>query len=372
MPERESQHELAVRVTAIALPGTSDREQVSVPAETWPDVLRRLSSERLTGLALAGAQRGQLLLTDGQCQDLLDQHRHLLLPTLALEQALITVSSAFRDVGVEHVVLKGPALAHSFYPDPTLRPFVDLDLLVRTRDWRRACTLLEKLGYLRIQPEPRAGFDERFGKAAPHRSDEGLCVDLHRTLVVGPFGLWLDPDELFELTSPLFVAGRMFRRLDDAGTLLHACMHASLGLWPPLLLPIRDVAQVATVGNVDWGQLLERTRRWRLHAVVRHAFQTVTNLVGLAPPEQVRDLVAEVPTALEQRALAAYFGETRPRALALAMLLAIPGIRGKGAYVRARMLPQRDFLSARAGPGYQASHLRRWMVPLRWLTSRSR
>lgn len=353
----------------MGLPATGRREPLAFGAEAWPGLLSRLSSEHLTGLALAGGESGYLLLTDGQREGLLDRHRHSMAHALELERALVGAASAFAQDGVELVVLKGPALARVFYPDPTLRPFVDLDLLVRTRDWRRACDLLAQLGYRRVQPEPRSGFDERFGKAAAHRSHKGLWIDLHRTLVVGPFGLWLDPDELFERTASLVIADRGFHRLDDTAALLHACVHASLGLWPPLLLPVRDVAQVATVGNVDWEQFLACVRRWRLQAVVRHAFQTVADVFGLAPPEQVRDLVIQTPTPRERRALEAYFGGTRSRGLALATLLAIPGARAKGGYVRALVLPERDFLAARAAQGRRASYLRRWMVPLRWLAS---
>ena len=38
----------------------------------------------------------------------------------------------------------------------------------------------------------------RFGKAICHSDQEGLQVDLHRSLVVGPFGMWMRPDELFD------------------------------------------------------------------------------------------------------------------------------------------------------------------------------
>lgn len=371
MVEHAAGHQLAVRVAAFGLTGRSGQEPASVADDDWSAALSKLSSQRLTGLALAGAESGELLLSEGQLEELLDRHRQAMSLALELERVLVAVGSAFAKVGLEFVALKGPALARSFYPDPTLRPFVDLDLLVRTPDWRRACDLLAELGYQRVQPEPRSGFDERFGKAAAHRSDKGLWIDLHRTLVVGPFGLWLEPEELFEDTAPLVIADRTFRRLEDTTALLHACMHASLGLWPPLLLPVRDVAQIASLGRVDWERFLERARRWRLQAVVRHAFKTVSDVLGLAPPEPVRALVAESPSALERRALEAYFGGARSRGVALATLLAIPGVRAKGAYARALLLPQRDFLAARAGRGNRASYLRRWLVPFRWLTCRS-
>lgn len=52
--------------------------------------------------------------------------------------------SAFRDAGVEPVLIKGWAVARH-YPDPALRAFSDIDLCVQNIDSGRARALLEKL-----------------------------------------------------------------------------------------------------------------------------------------------------------------------------------------------------------------------------------
>ena len=44
-------------------------------------------------------------------------------------------------------------------------------------------------------------------------------------------------DELFEDVATFRVGGRTLRRLGDTMSLLHACVHASLGARPPLLVP---------------------------------------------------------------------------------------------------------------------------------------
>ncbi|MBA3621797.1 MAG: hypothetical protein H0W51_05695 [Euzebyales bacterium] len=57
--------------------------------------------------------------------------------------------------------------------------------------------MLGNCGYRRSWPQLRPGFDRRFGKGAPLRRDEGWELDLHRTFVMGPFGLTVDLDGLF-------------------------------------------------------------------------------------------------------------------------------------------------------------------------------
>jgi hypothetical protein len=365
-PEFVGRDHLARRVAAFGL-HPDNHETVSISQEDWPLLLATMHNQRLTGFAVAAAEDGSLDLLSGQAEELLARQRDAMLQVLALERHLVTLSAALEKAGVQMILLKGSALAHTVYPDPSWRPFADLDFLVRGRDWQQATEVLADQGFRRTLPEPRAGFDVRFGKAAELIGDDGLTIDLHRTLVVGPFGLWIDLDELFRGTAPLSVGGRVLRRLDDASLFLHACMHASLGWWPPLLMPVRDVAQVSSSARVDWDVVAERTQRWRLAGVVRLAFKTAQETLGASVPPEARAVMAIQPRRKEVRALTAYTTNRRQRGgTATSTLRAIPGIRAKAAYVRALLFPNRQFLSARQRTA-RGSYLRRLAVPIRWL-----
>jgi hypothetical protein len=288
--------------------------------------------------------------------------------TLRVERMLLVVSRHLEALGVGSVVLKGPALAHTHYPDPSLRAFRDLDLLVPTRQWRAACSALEALGMRRRLPEPRPGFDERFGKAAVYTGSEGVQVDLHRTLAQGPFGQWMDPEELFGRTTSFALAGRNLRRLDDTALLLHACVHASLGWTPPELLPLRDIAQISTAGEVDWASLEGLAARWRLGAVLVHAFATTSQAFGPVLPLPSRRLIHMDIRPEDSRALRSYTTGRRWRgATVRSTLRAIKGTRTKAAYIGALVFPKREFLKARTEDGKRGSYLQRWAVPMRWI-----
>src|SRR6185295_18812816 len=151
---------------------------------------------------------------------------------------------ALRDAGIGSVVLKGPAVAHVAYPDPSWRPFGDIDVLVPAGRFDDACDVLAALGYHRSFVDPRTGFAARFGKGAAHVGADGLEVDLHRLLADGPFGFWVDHDVILGATAAFELAGRRLARLDDSAILLHACLHAVLGGRNPTLLQLRDVAQL--------------------------------------------------------------------------------------------------------------------------------
>jgi hypothetical protein len=343
------------------------------PSEVPDDVSSRfldaITGQQLTGFAVSAAEAGVVRLTQARVDSLLERHREHMTIALRLERALLVVTEAFQAAGIDSVVLKGPALAHSAYPDPSWRPFSDLDLLVRTSDWARACRALGTLGFTRSLPEPRRGFDQRFGKAAVFVDVNGLEVDLHRTLVLGPYGLWMDPDELFERTVEFRVGDANLRRLDATALLLHACVHASLGGSPPSLMPVRDVAQVSGFGGLDWEGFGELVDRWRLQAVVHHAYQSMRDILDVTLPPRAERFAETEPSRRDRRLLDSYVTDRRARGgPAVSSLRAIRGIRAKGAYVRALLFPSRDFLDRRAfGHG---SYWRRWLVPLRWLSRR--
>jgi Uncharacterised nucleotidyltransferase len=358
----------ATRIAAFGL--AADRMLLEVDEREWPRLAAKLTSHRLTGLAVAAFEAEELLLTDEQRADLLERHKGVMFAALSIERKMLRVTRRLEEAGIRPVILKGPALAHTIYPDPSLRSFGDLDLLVRTEDWRSTCDVLAADGYRRGLPEPHAGFDERFGKAAVHRNGDGIELDLHRTLVLGPFGLWLHPDELFDHAVPFQLGGRQLLRLDDVDRLIHACLHASLGFRWEQLWTVRDVAQCALAPGLDWEELEERAGRWRVRAVVAHALRTASDLIKVRLPDGASEILEYRAPRTERRALETFLTERRDRGgTAISTLRAIPGVRGKAAYIRALAFPDREFLQARSPEG---SYIRRWRRPLQWLTRRGK
>jgi hypothetical protein len=369
MRSRPEVEKLIRWVAGFGLPqSAATSEGIDLTETAWPPILAALHGRRLTGLAVAAAEAGMIRLTDEQWGELLQWHRSAMIGALSIERTMIRVVDALEASDIEVVVLKGTALAHTIYPDPSWRPFGDLDLLVRTRDWRRACAVLAELGFRRHLPEPRRGFDERFGKAATHVGEDGIEVDLHRTLVLGPFGLWMEPEKLFGSTERFSLAGRSFRRLGDTQLLLHACMHASLGFRPPLPIPVRDVAEVALRGPVDWESLARIAIAWRLRAVVQHALGVASDTLDVTWPTGAELVLTAPADRRERRALAAYTTDQRNRGgTILATLPAIRGASAKLAFLRSMLIPGGEFLAARAG-NRRPSYRRRWAIPLRWLS----
>lgn len=363
---------LGRRIAGFGLPRGGAQAPVEVPPPLWPSLLTHLTRQRFLGVAAAAARAGFLRIQESDQEELFRGHREAMLVVLLLERRLLGVVGAMRSAGIEPVVLKGAALAHAFYPDPSWRSYGDVDLLVRAEDWTAACSVLSDLGYRRLIPEPRPGFDRRFGKGATHQDADGIQVDLHRTLTLGPFGLWMDPAELFRATAEFAVGETGLRRLGDTFVLLHACVHAAVGRRRPLLVPLRDVLQVAWSGGVDWDELREASSRWRLRGPLALGLRLAAETLEAELPPEAGALLSPRLGRLERRALEAYTTDRRDRGgLALATLWAVPGVRGKVAYLWSLAFPTPSFLRAREKDG-RGGYRARWRRALRRIAARRR
>ncbi len=287
-PVPHAQIDEAVRLIASSGLKGDRTEAVSfrpADAREWNALLNRIRFERVSGLAVEAAATGALDLTEDQADELLQLHRAGMTWCLHVERKLLRLADAFDDAGIEYAILKGPALAHTIYREPCLRAFGDLDLLVRSQDYDRASALLTRIGHARSLPEPRPSWEARFGKASVHVDpDDGIEIDLHRTLVLGPFGQWIDADELMTNLDIFVVGGRTLPRLDDTGMFLNVALHAALGWAHPRMAPIRDCFELAASSSLDQRRLERWVLSWRLGAVFGRARGLVATHLAVRPP----------------------------------------------------------------------------------------
>jgi hypothetical protein len=330
-------------------------------------LLAAATDQRALGLLDAATACGALPVTASQRDDLGRAHDQALGGDLLLERLLVRTAVALRDTGIELRVLKGAALAHTVYPDPALRSFGDIDLLVRAHDYDHAVSLLVDAGGAPRFAEPRPGFTRRFGKGVCVESPEGFEIDVHCSLVLGPFGLALDTDDLF--TEPLHfeLGGTSLPALPPVPRFLHACVHAAIGAPSPRLMPLRDVAQLLLTTDLDTAAVLDVARRWRCRVVVQRAVTAALGTLGIEHHGELADWArAYEPDAFERRALRAYVSSSRSYALqAFATMQALPNTVERVAYLRALALPRRDYVRAREG-GYLRRLRRSMRVARQW------
>lgn len=327
-------------------------------ARSWKEVVSRVQLYRITGLFAAAVHDGILPTTTEQREEAALLHAHMMQLCLCLENDLLNAVQILDHGGIEHRVLKGPAFAHLDYPNPSLRVFGDIDLLVRSEHFEGAEAALTAEGYTRKYRQLRAGFDRRFGKGACFTGPSGREMDVHRTFVMGPFGLTIDLNEVWKASRSFTLAGRSFATLDADHRFLHACYHAALGDVRPHVGPLRDLAGMLQRSHdpVDVERVRELAGEWSGRAVVSRAVRLAWVQFGLKDNELALWSAQFRPTANDERALQSYLN---PRmgyaARSFAALSAIPGVRQKVAFSWALLFPDRKYGSGR--------HRGRW---LRW------
>jgi hypothetical protein len=319
---------------------------------TWSWVLNRANAERATGLLAAAIQTGALVATADQEDQVRRAHVALLQTCLLLEDHLLTVSHVLDAVGVEPRVVKGPAVAHLDYPDPSWRGFGDIDLLLRAPEYDGAIRALEAAGFERGFREVRPGFDRRFGKGVSLVGPSGFELDVHRTFAMGPYGLSLDTGTLWASSSSFVLAGRTFDALDPDLRLLHACYHAALGRHRPGLVPLRDVAGMLLRSSdpVDRDRVQDVARAWRAEAVLARAVRLAWDLFDLEEDTLSRWAGAYRPAPRDLRWLRVYLDPHMGYAArSIVGLQAVPGWRQKAAFAWALAVPSRDYGAGRYG-----------------------
>ncbi|MEO8692731.1 MAG: nucleotidyltransferase family protein [Acidimicrobiales bacterium] len=335
-------------VAAFGLPSTRSFAADPLDSESWVQAFTAIAAQRLDGLLMRAIKSGALPATDEQRGSASALHRRTMMRSLRLEGLLLDVVDSFKQHDIAYRVLKGSAIAQTAYPDPSLRSFCDVDVLVPASSFDAATATMAGHGAQRRYAEPRPGFDHRFSKGASFLTPDGLGIDLHRTFVLGPFGHTIDIDGLFRVSREFSMAGRTLVTMPLEETFVHVCLHTALGDWPPRLVPMRDVAQIAGIDALDLDRVHELARRWRATAPMAWSILRVWDTFGLPTHPLAEWARSYVPTRREQRGLALYMSSDRSYAsMALASTRVVPGLFAKAAYLRALAVPSRTYVADR-------------------------
>jgi hypothetical protein len=317
--------------------------------DEWSTLISHVRSERLEGHLARAVTDGSLPTWADQAEEASALHIRAMGLALTLESTLLAAADELEAAKIDFRVLKGPASAHLDYPDPSLRAFGDVDLLVRGEQFDAAVRVLTSGGFRRRTPEPRPGFDRRFGKGAVLVDPDGYEIDLHRTFAAGPFGISVDLDSVWRRAVPFAIGGHGLRALGTEERFLNACYHVVLGDVPPKLSPQRDIAQMLQARSLDFERIRALSVAWRGEVVVARALCLVWTTFELGDANAVSAWAKGYqPTRRELRALAACTGEHSSYVTkSLAGLRAVRGVRRKAAYLWALAVPTRRYLRER-------------------------
>lgn len=184
---------------------------------------------------------------------------HAMLMLAELRRLLRTLNE--RDIPI--VVLKGPVLAERYYPEPSLRPFGDVDLLIHESDLETVTALLRERGYIEKNAhEPHNGRLHHchglFQRIMRH-PDSGAIIEIHCDhLQIG-----LEPvsmDEIWERSEPIAFGNQVARSLAVADLFVQLCVHLNRHGFERLIW-FKDLDLLIRQGVVDWTEVRARAEQ---------------------------------------------------------------------------------------------------------------
>jgi Uncharacterised nucleotidyltransferase len=314
-------------------------ESEPVAAEDPAGLVDAVLAHRVVGAAVRALDAKRLVLPATQEQALRDAEMVGALRSALMRRELALIAEPLSGgLGTPPIVLKGPAIADRFYPDPQLRSFADLDLLLPRTSLEDAVAVLESLGY-EERVELREGFAAIHGhdvhvsrRIGRHTAD----VELHWRVGDDALGEALSHEALLDGS----VASGVCRYPDPADQLLVCSMHL-LSDRLKRLVWIEDLRRVSRALDEDaWTGAFERARALGLLWVLNRALDYAAHHLdyrrarpqppGEPPPWGPLRAVEELDlrASLHLGRLAALPWRRRPRYLRDVLIPSREGLRG--------------------------------------------
>jgi len=187
------------------------------------------------------------------------------------------------------MVLKGADIALTCYPQPDLRYFDDIDLLVHPEDLHATTLILEQLGYTYHQEyrfeaisKRRSGFVYARQVAAGY-----VVFEVHTAPHANELGVTFDVPGLWRRARPVTLHGIQVQAMGLEDLLLFLCWHYRSHFFERLIW-LYDVAMLllAHGSELDWMRLYRLARRQGMLATTYYVLGWCQQLFTLALPAE--------------------------------------------------------------------------------------
>ena len=255
------------------------------------------------------------------------------------------IINLLEQIGVNHFLLKGIALAPLVYPDPALRPMQDLDIMIPPRSAWKVQQAIYSLGYRHGVFDPQTGrFTHRFQRITRHsllrthalpsvtksvrvplpcspelipsswrkrqlksfvNSDGTITipvfVDFHVNLSAG-----MELDDVWRGTAPKAVLGQKVAMQSSTALLWFSAARLYCEAFEHGTLKLQmfgDIDGILTnlTNEIDWAELLVIAQKYRLTPALYYVLSQARQLYGSPVPPNVLELLApnqrELPAA---------------------------------------------------------------------------
>ncbi|MHB1295242.1 MAG: nucleotidyltransferase domain-containing protein [Anaerolineae bacterium] len=281
----------AKQVLCVFASGDLERTLVGEGVD-WDEVYQGACSKGLLGLAHRYARQGlsRAILPAWFTQAVADAFRGRAMRMALFSSTADRVMAMLNAAGLDYLVVKGPAIALTVYPDPSLRIFSDLDIIIHERDWAKAHRIAVEAGF-----EPDGALPNPPPKIIPSAvrleqqyRRKGFLLEFHYDDILNA-GLAARDVEGFWRRAVTVTQGKVpFRTLCPADHLVFLCQHVHyhgffrLNWLADLAFMIRDHGHA-----LDWDQVVATVRTEEAQVPVYYSLCMVERHLGVSAPPQV-------------------------------------------------------------------------------------
>lgn len=343
------------------------RVRTPLDDSVWRSLVAEAEAHRTLGYLAWAVVDEAVAATEEQRTEILDRHASLMRHALVIESEARALA---RSAGADRLVLfKGVPAAHLDHRDPSVRVFQDVDAFVSIGHVDAVTSALESDGARRDLPPRTSDWDRRFAKDITFVTRTGAEVDLHRTLVPGPFGFALDLEELASDTVSFELGGTQVRAFGAERRVLASALALTAGESAPRLAASLDL--IGALGSADHDEVVRLAERWRIGCLLAEAMTwSVEQLGPTALPAALVQWASDRPTEPWERRWRRLYrsaGGTNTVTL-LGSPLGMRRWRDRRDYLRGLVRPSPEYRAARD----RSARPREWRTGLRELVRGSR
>ncbi|MCB9852194.1 MAG: nucleotidyltransferase family protein [Phycisphaerales bacterium] len=311
----------------------------------WGRVALVAWQQRVGGVLLSRLRELDVDVPDEAVRELSAYARHVREANRIKIERVLPVVTAMTREGARCVFLKGAALLASVYSDWSMRPMVDVDLLIDPACAEIADGVLKRAGWEPGADLLRPDFFPRFHYEREYvtRSEPAVRIDLHvRPFRPLRFAFTIPPFAFMDATTAAELAGCSVSVLDAEMNLIHLAAHAALHGGRELRWLYDIYAWLRFHGDdLDASRIVDRCRAFRLEPAMRFALTRVKETLG--PAGALTSILARLSkrTSMLDRLVLwqAPHGESRHATDVMVNSLSIPSWTGRVAYLSAVVLP---------------------------------
>ncbi len=215
---------------------------------------------------------------------------------LVAEVDLCQLLTAFAQIGVKPLLLKGTPLSYTLYPEPGLRPRCDTDLLISEKERKKIAGLMRNLGYSPLHEAQVDYINTQMGYARTTTQGMRCCYDIHWQVsnCNRQFSRDFASGKIVEQAEAIPALGKNAQTLSKVNALIYACFHRAghFSHSGDRLIWLYDIHLLCQALTEQEGALFcQRVKELQIVSLCADAVITAQHWFGTIYPEAVQAVV---------------------------------------------------------------------------------